>query len=206
MKKRILIIAIPATIILGLTIFLIATRESDKDHVETLHRQIPEVAQFITGNKEAFSLLLEIKDRVNEFNAIPSGDGRLAIRSYTLDMRTDSVRIYLGSGGLSSQPTREVMHGDEADFLSAADRKVLLDALSRYSVIIYPDRISVQMSESGLALLYAMHPHSAANWYDGQGDQDYWCSPLNSNDYSCYEYYRIIDENWLVMIFNEPRG
>jgi len=92
MSKRRKILYISIAVVLGLVVLvrvviLVATWETDRDHVEALHRQIPEVVQLVIENKEAFDTLLVIKDRVNEFNAIPRDDGRLSINSYTLDMR-----------------------------------------------------------------------------------------------------------------------
>jgi hypothetical protein len=211
MRKRRKVLFTSIAVVLGLVVLvrlvvLVATWESDRDHVEALHLQIPEVVQLVTGNSEAFDLLLEIKDRVNEFNANPINGVISAISSYTLDMRTEDVRIHVFFEKTSSKPSRDVKLGDEANFLTAADRRVLLDALSGYSVFISPGEIGIQMSWIGFAELIVMHPPSAAFGYNERGSQNHWVSPLNSDDYSYYSYFEIIDENWLIEIYNAPKG
>ena len=191
--KKIMVVFIAA--IFGLLMFHLATWNTQRHYVEDLQRQIPDAAAFIETNKEAFDILLSVKERLDSYN---DEKGEMVfIYDYSLVYKETGIEIhakYELSRRSHDRTGEWVKEGGELDFLSKNDRQILLETFKgRRSTVIFPDGISANYADSGGASLSIEHPAH-------ETEEEI------SRNYSYYWHSVRINDIWCATIINLPKN
>ena len=209
MKKNIEIRAIVIALLLGFSTFKVVSCKTQRDYVEALQRQIPDAIMFIEENRDLLEMLVDIRDRVNDFN---EKNEYTEIYYYNFhpeygDEERLEIDIYY------KNITRAVKSSKDFDYfniLKPGEEERINQAREIQSIIVYQEIIEICYAESGWAELIIRNPHLYA--YGGLAEEvnpDYLYSIYeiyDEKDYKNFWYYDIIDENWLIELINIPRS
>jgi len=191
MKKKAIILLV---VILNIYVFFcscIANNPSAKKQVEMLLAEMPTASQFIADNNVFFELLLDIRTRIELFNAegIRISEDFLGLRGYTFRLCQGEMVILVNdlSPSSSSYPMQieskyDLLTTEEKDLIKRTLIESIPDNEKGIHVTIEP--IIIEYYHYERAYMSIENPakefeHKFRNSYEG-----YWSSFIISNDWS----------------------
>jgi len=202
MKRKTIVRRTIALTALGLLILLLATRKTDRAHVKEMHRRITDAIAFVNENQDLLDMLQDIMERTN--SSFENSGIEIMFYSfypnYGEEKRLRTTVAY--NPGVIAQTVHE---GDRFDIFSSEEKERINQAANLLNISVSDYSIEICYANSGRARLNLIHPLSNALGAEKRDEQNYWHYMYNVEDYSEYWYFEIIDDNWVIEIYNPGR-
>lgn len=185
------------------TVFLTSC-ETDYEQVARVKDEIPAATDFIERNVEFLHVLLEIQQRIIDFNGeVLAGaypDGVTLIDDMGVTIRQDKLEMYLTRGFDNTAWLRFTRGRSINDVLVTADEKDRLENALREiplenwpHVWISAERVTIAFFEYKRTQMYIEHPSSNFEM-------------IHYSDYSWYDYKKAINDDWCVAVYKNQNN
>ena len=176
---------------------------SSMRQVTKIKKAIPNAIGFIEDNKEFLDLLIDIRDRIREFN---EGETENAdqedidgIKYYLISITREELKIR-GRYGNPRAAIRIVEPGSRYDILGADEKQVIKEKLIEmmpddhpFGLRITTDEIILDYTRYHRAYLYIEHP-------------PYETERGNMDTYTWYEYAKKVNDDWCIHIYKSANN